>query len=342
MIRDTSITIEEAAQLVKCSYHAIHGAIRRGDLPAYKPGKIVLILESDLNEWFQSTRFRVVKVGRPRRCLQALAPEPKIRIHKTGLWSSHPDKVDDTRMVPNFCVRSALFGLIQRGQRKVVDKEPIATDHGLQIRHTGWQLDQADLDVFAHALSLASAQTAGELVRFAAKGFLTGIHRSYGKTNREWLKDSLRRLANSVVEIHLEAAGSARTQSLSYTGPLLDEFIHNQAEHSYFLKCHPEMARLVDAGWTQVPWQQHVQLKTDLAKWLHGFYASHRTPTPAKVDTLRHLCGSNCHRLSDYRGKLRIALEELVYGGFLRAWHIDGEDKVHVFRLPQSSRSVTQ
>ena len=25
MIRDTSITIEEAAQLVKCSYHAIHG-----------------------------------------------------------------------------------------------------------------------------------------------------------------------------------------------------------------------------------------------------------------------------------------------------------------------------
>ena len=102
------------------------------------------------------------------------------------------------------------------------------------------------------------------------------------------------------------------------------------------------MARLVDAGWTQVPWLQHVQLKTDLAKWLHGFYASHRTPTPAKVDTLRHLCGSNCHRLSDYRGKLRIALEELVYGGFLRAWHIDGEDKVHVFRLPQSSRSVTQ
>ena len=70
MIRDTSITIEEAAQLAKCSYHAIHRAIKRGDLPAYKPGKTVLIMESDLNEWFQSTRIRTVKVGRPRRCLQ--------------------------------------------------------------------------------------------------------------------------------------------------------------------------------------------------------------------------------------------------------------------------------
>ena len=70
MIRDTSITIEEAAQLVKCSYHTIHRAIKRGDLPAYEPGKTVLIMESDLNEWFQSTRIRTVKVGRPRRCLQ--------------------------------------------------------------------------------------------------------------------------------------------------------------------------------------------------------------------------------------------------------------------------------
>ena len=45
MIRNTSITIDEAAQLAKCSYHTIHRAIKRGDLAAYKPGKTVLILE---------------------------------------------------------------------------------------------------------------------------------------------------------------------------------------------------------------------------------------------------------------------------------------------------------
>lgn len=71
MIRDNSVTIDEAAQLVKCSYHTIHRAIKKGELAAYKPGKTVLILESDLNTWFQSKRIRAVNVGRPRRRVEA-------------------------------------------------------------------------------------------------------------------------------------------------------------------------------------------------------------------------------------------------------------------------------
>lgn len=61
------MTIDEAAELAKCSYHTIHRAIKRGDLAAYKPGKTVLILEADLNAWFESKRIRAVKAGRPRR-----------------------------------------------------------------------------------------------------------------------------------------------------------------------------------------------------------------------------------------------------------------------------------
>ena len=69
MIRDTSITIDEAALLAKCSYHTIHRAIKNGDLAAYKPGKSVLILEEDLNAWFETKRIRAVKAGRPRRII---------------------------------------------------------------------------------------------------------------------------------------------------------------------------------------------------------------------------------------------------------------------------------
>jgi hypothetical protein len=49
-----------------------------------------------------------------------------------------------------------------------------------------------------------------------------------------------------------------------------------------------------------------------------------------KVVTLQQLCGSDCRRLSDYRGKLRSALAELVTSGILCSWKIDQEDKVHV------------
>ncbi|EKD40598.1 MAG: DNA binding protein [uncultured bacterium] len=66
MIRDNAITIDEAAKLVKCSYHTIHRAIKKGDLIAYKPGKVVLILEKD----FSIKQIRTVRAGRPRRHLE--------------------------------------------------------------------------------------------------------------------------------------------------------------------------------------------------------------------------------------------------------------------------------
>lgn len=70
MIRDNPMTIEEAAELAKCSYHTIHRAIKKGDLAAYKPGKTVLILEKDLSAWFESKRVHAVKTGRPRRRIE--------------------------------------------------------------------------------------------------------------------------------------------------------------------------------------------------------------------------------------------------------------------------------
>lgn len=66
-MHDKLITMGEAAKLAKCSYHTIHRAIKRGDLPAYKPGKTVLILEKDLATWFKSKRIHAVRAGRPRR-----------------------------------------------------------------------------------------------------------------------------------------------------------------------------------------------------------------------------------------------------------------------------------
>jgi len=70
MIHDTALTIDEAAKLVKCSYHTIHRAIKKGDLTAYKPGKVVLILEQDFADWFKSKQIQTVRAGRPRRRLE--------------------------------------------------------------------------------------------------------------------------------------------------------------------------------------------------------------------------------------------------------------------------------
>ncbi|MBU1059483.1 MAG: TrfA family protein [Proteobacteria bacterium] len=263
--------------------------------------------------------------------LKCLSPELQKEIKTRADSSPLPLWPIQTRGIPNICLRSSLFGVIQRGRRKAVKGEVIAAVKGLDIRYTGWRLDQGDFDVLIHALHLVSLQqTTGEYVRFTGKGFLHGIGRRSGKSGREWLKDCLRRLTGSAVEITLEVKNSYWTDSYTYAGSLVDEFIYNSSSQGYFLKINPKLGRLFNAGWTQLQWHQRLKLKTDLAKWLHGFYASHKEPYPIKVATLKHLCGASIGRLSDFRGKLRRALDELTKAELITSWKIDLQDKVHV------------
>lgn len=269
--------------------------------------------------------------------LGLLSPELQKKVRELEKIPLLPDWPEKTRGVPNLCLRSALFGVIKRGRRRAVKGELVASVKGLDIRYTGWRLDQGDFDVLAHALHMVSKyqqKSTNGYVQFTAKGFLKGIGRKAGKSGREWLKDSFRRLTASAVEIQLEVPHRYGPDSFTYAGSLIDEFYYNAHDQSYFLKVNPKLAKVFDAGWTQLQWQQRLLLKTDLAKWLHGFYSSHRTPYPVKVATLMRLCGSECHRLVDYRRGLRIAMGELVRVGAVVAWEIDCDDKVHVNRNP--------
>ncbi len=263
--------------------------------------------------------------------LKWLSPELQKTITSRSDYSPLPLWPAQTRGIPTICLRSALFGVIQRGRRKAVKGELIAAVKGLNVRYTGWRLDQADFDVLIHALHLVSRQqTTGGYVQFTGKGFLHGVGRRSGKSGREWLKDSFRRLTGSAVEITVAIRDTYGSNSYTYAGSLIDEFIYNTSSQGYFLKINPKLATLFNAGWTQLQWHQRLTLKTDLAKWLHGFYASHRAPYPIKVETLKQLCDSHIGRLSDFRGKLRRALEELSKAELIDSWKIDPQDKVHI------------
>ena len=279
------------------------------------------------------------------RYLNFLSPEMQKKIRELEKIPPLPDWPEKTRGVPNLCLRSALFfGVIRRGRRKAVKGEIIASVKGLNIRYTGWQLDQGDFDVLVQALHLQTRhieKISGNYIRFKVKSFLRAIGRQPGKSGREWLKDCFRRLTATAVDINVDIRHSRYlNEAFTYAGSLVDEFYYNDREQTYFLKINPKLAELFDAGWTQLQWQQRLQLKTDLAKWLHGFYASHREPYPMKVTTLKHLCGSDCKRLVDYRRNLRMAMDELVNVHAIQAWEIDNKDKIHVQRI--AGRPITR
>lgn len=138
--------------------------------------------------------------------------------------------------IPNICLRSALFGLVQRGKRRAVKGEKIAAVKGHDIRYTGWQLDQGDFDVLGQALHLQAQQPGiapGSYLQFTAKAFLISIGRQPGKSAREWLKDSFRRLTATALEVNIEIKHSLMSERYSYVGSLIDEFYYQEQEHSY-------------------------------------------------------------------------------------------------------------
>ena len=273
-----------------------------------------------------------------------LSPEIREQLQYITDHPPLPHWREKIRGTPNAFLRSALFGLVERGKRKKVAGETIPSLKGISISVTGWQFDQSDFDVLLQALDLTSRQpepSSDGFVRFTAKGFLKAIGRASGKSGREWLKASFTRMTQTSLVIKVENPGGYR-KDISFHGPLISDFIHDSIDRTYLFKLHPQFGQLFEENWTMLKWEQRTSFQTDLAKWLHGFYSSHRTPYPIKVETLKQLCGSDCSRLSDFRTKLRLALQELIAAEILTTGSIDHDDKVQVQRFGVVHPTTTQ
>ena len=236
------------------------------------------------------------------------------------------------RGAPNAVLRGALFPAIQGKNRiGLLRKELIATQDGVRIRYTGAQLDQADLDVWEHALHLARTQALGSECHFTAHGFLKALGRQTGKSGHDWLAEALDRLSATSVTI----TDGRRT----YFGSLIEEGVRDEETGRYVVVINPKLARFYGRSyWTQIDWAQRQALRRKpLALWLHGFYASHAKPYRVTVEYLHRLSGSQTKRLRKFKENLTQALSDLQAVGAIRDFEIR-DDLVHVWTVPSKSQ----
>jgi hypothetical protein len=246
-------------------------------------------------------------------------PKPPAQIVHLPLWP------EPTRGAPNDILRSALFAAIQGKGREFLKQRLIAAYDGIQIKYTGEQLEQSDLDVWEHVLHLARQHPLGTVCHFKGGAFLKAIGRSTGKKDYRWLDGVLSRL--TACEVRIERRGFIHGRGLIIAHDT------DTKTRLYKVSIDPDTATLYAAGWTAINWQQRQALRRKpLALWLHGYYATHAKPLPLKVDTLRSLSGSKTNALRKYRQQLRKALNELKAIGAIASWHIDAADLVIVDR----------
>jgi hypothetical protein len=257
--------------------------------------------------------------------------EARARQRKRGEANQGKGKLDNrirlpvwpaaARGTPNSVLRSSLFRA--SNERVLLKAVTLASLAGVVIKYTGASLTQSDLTVWEGCIHLARQHPLGTIVDFTLNGFLRSLGQAQGKRQHDGLKDSLRHLTASCVEI--------KAGRYTYAGSLLDEFYHDEVTGRYVLKLNPKLVDLYREGWTAIDFDQRQQLKRKpLAQWLHGYFASHAKPHPLKVQTIRELSGSTNPHQGSFKRQLRAGLDELVAVGSILAFDITNDDLVTV------------
>lgn len=215
---------------------------------------------------------------------------------------------EELRAMPWITLRSALSTAVKPGDRKLCTRKKIAALGKNEIRYTGHQLDQADLDVYEQVLFMARERL-DTPIEFQTKTMLTSLRRDTGKSQRDWLFDALSRLTACEIEF--------KCGNLAYAGSLIQEHGRDDATGTHYVIVNPRIATLYyndDTGGTYSIYKREERLKLgrkSLAKWLHGFVAGNASPFTLSIEKLQALSGSAIKLERMFRQQIDKATEEV-------------------------------
>jgi len=256
---------------------------------------------------------------------EADQPQPADNIVQLKLWPQ------PLRAAPSAYLRSALFAVIKRGHRRALKKELLASWTNVELRYTGWQLDQADLDVWMQAVH-QSRECLGAKIVLNERAFLRSIGRSEGGRNVEWLRSSFDRLQAGGVNLVMG--------EFEYQGSLVQEFARDEMTGRWVVILNQKLTKLFDTGYTLLQLEERRALKSDLAKWLQGYVSSHkatkRNPHRISLEKVRELSGSQTARLRAFRMNLGKAMEELRKARVVDNWCFISDGAVLQFSRPRN------
>jgi len=253
--------------------------------------------QSDMMRRIENMR-RIAQEKEEREAAQTKpAAKKSAEIIQLPLWA------EAARGTPNSFLRGALFAAIQGKEREYFKAQALASRDGIKIKFTGMQLNQSDLDVWEQAADLAQSHPLGNVCHFRFHAFLKALGQSTGKSQHEWLKDVLRRLTASCVEI--------TDGRYTYGGSML-EFALDEKTGLCVLHLNTKILSMYKAGWSAIDFETRKKLRgKPLALWLHGYLSSNAENYATKVETLHRLSGSKTKALYHFKANLKKALADI-------------------------------
>lgn len=239
------------------------------------------------------------------------------------------------RAIPSDLVRSALFTSNVYGEKSVRptrNRQELVAMSNMQLLVTGDELNQFDERVFMQLLHYQRRVRLGDAVRFSLREVCEDLGISVNGRNTKLVREAIDRLQKNSIDLHVQGRSTER----GYSGHLINELEYSKtpSQDSWRVTFSPKIAGLLSRGaLTKVRHELQTKIGSSLALWLMNYYSSHREPFPEKVGTLMARSGSTIKTERRFKQSLCGALAELASVGFLKSWHIDEVQNVHVTRI---------
>lgn len=240
----------------------------------------------------------------------------------------------DRRGVPNPLIRGGLFCSRLSAARATCKSENIASLSNSNVIYTGEELRQDDLSVWMSIINKGRNLPPGSPIMFTAYELIKDMKWRIHSESYTRLKECIERLKATSLKI------TTKDEKAAYAGSLIRDFtfdaMSDEGRPKWQVRLEPTIVKLfINDNTTLIEWEQRRQIGTRaaLALWLHTFYSSHKMPIPFTVEKLHELSKSDEKRISNFKIRLRAALERLIETNFLSSFHLKNE-MVYVTRRP--------
>lgn len=239
---------------------------------------------------------------------------------------------DDNSAIPKQMMRGSLFAPITRGRRKAITDKPVATFNGGEIRFTGIQLDQGDLDLLLELNRLLSEFTKtgnvekitdekGRIeytrIKFTSYSLLMKMGKTDSQGNYKRLEQSLDRLGGRLTVV-IDGQGKVNGGMIGKAFIADDGMIAVDINHDYTKLFTGNNFAFIDTD-------KRAEISGDFAKWLQGFVSTHTGESRYSADKLIELSGSKPKRKRDWRTRQAVpAFEQLKELGLIKDFSVKG------------------
>jgi hypothetical protein len=261
-----------------------------------------------------------------------------------------PGLDDSMRAMPNHIARSSLFAPIARGRKKLLKDAVLISRSDALITYSGEQLDEAQSDVWLHAMHKAIQHgPLGEAVTLRRAEFLRAIGRDTGAWQYKWLHRTLKDLSFGMLVIEATIAGRSKLQ-IGHTRALhlLQGFDYDDQQETYTYRIDPRWQELFgNKEFILIDWEKRLQFGQgqDMAKALQRLVATsadieQRYSLEWLKDKLQYSSPTR-----KFRKALISALEELKRLGIVSAARLEvssrGKEQITWWRAVDKARNVS-